>query len=435
MINLFALSFRKKLCSSLQKFETKSPRRNVHQGIKFYQSPWMEPYIRKNTDLRKSASSSFEKDFFKLMNNSVFGKTIENIRKRQNIILVDNRKSALNLSSKPNFDRVTIFDENLIACHMKKTEVYFNKPIYVGQAILDISKTLMFDFHYNYIRKKYNNKAELLFTDTDSLMYLIQVDDFYQDINKDIKKKFDTSDYPENHPSGIKTGVNKKVIGKFKDEAAGKQITHFVGLRPKLYTYKIEEKGETRKAKGVKKNVIKKSLSFEDYKKCLFTEEEVMKEMNIIKSQNHEIFSMTVNKVALSANDDKRLICENKIDTLALRSIKNNKMIKKMTYSEEEIQKYLNILQNFKDGLNIISPVKDENIPPKLHERVSCENCGNTHFFKDGGYRYCKKCFYSVGHVFIKEVTFKDRCCFRQKCIYKREYHYQNKIEEINQKL
>ena len=99
----------------------------VHRGIKFYQSPWMEPYIRKNTDLRKSASNAFEKDFFKLMNNSVFGKTIENIRKRQNVILVDNRKLALKLSSKPNFERVTIFDENLVAVQIKKTEVYFNK--------------------------------------------------------------------------------------------------------------------------------------------------------------------------------------------------------------------------------------------------------------------------------------------------------------------
>ena len=108
--------------------------------------------------------------------------------------------------------------------------MYFNKPIYVGQAILDLSKTSMFDFHYNYIRKKYDNKAELLFTDTDSLMYLIQTDDFYLDIKKDINKKFDTSDYYENHPSGIKTGVNKKVIGKFKDEVGGNQITHFVGL-------------------------------------------------------------------------------------------------------------------------------------------------------------------------------------------------------------
>ena len=205
---------------------------------------------------------------------------------------------------------------------MIKTEVYFNKPIYVGHAILDLSKTLMFDFHYNYIRKKYGNKAELLFTDTDSLMYLIQTDDFYHDIKYDIRKKFDTSDYPENHPSGIKTGVNKKVIGKFKDEAAGRQITHFVGLRPKLYTFKVEEKGETRKAKGVKKNVIQKSLSFEDYKKCLFTEEELMKGINIIRSEKHNIYSMTINKVALSANDDKRLICSNKIITLAFRPVK-----------------------------------------------------------------------------------------------------------------
>ena len=232
-------------------------------------------------------------------------------------------EKKLKLSSKPNFDRVTIFDEHLVAVHMKKTEVYFNKPIYVGQAFLDLSKTLMFDFHYNFIRKKYNNKAELLFTDTDSLLYLIQTDDFFLDIKKDVKKKFDTSDYPENHPSGIKTGVNKKVIGKFKDEVGGNQITHFVGLRPKLYTFKVEEKGETRKAKGVKKNVIKKSLSFEDYKKCLFTKDELMKEVNIIQSENHNIYSMTVNKVALSANDDKRLITPDKINTLALRPTTN----------------------------------------------------------------------------------------------------------------
>ena len=142
----------------------------VHRGISFYQSSWMEPYIRKNTELRKTAANSFEKDFFKLMNNSVFGKTIENIRKRQNIELVDNRKRAVKLTSRPNFDRATIFDSHLIAVHMKKTEVYFNRPVYVGQAILDLSKTLMFDFHHNYIKNKYGNKAELLFTDTDSLM-------------------------------------------------------------------------------------------------------------------------------------------------------------------------------------------------------------------------------------------------------------------------
>ena len=238
----------------------------VHRGISFEQSPWMEPYIRKNTELRKTAANSFEKDFFKLMNNSVFGKTIENIRKRQNIILVDNREKAVKLTSRPNFDRATIFDRNLIAIHMKKTEVYFNKPVYVGQAILDLSKTLMFDFHYNYIQKKYSYKrAKLLFTDTDSLMYEIQTDDFYADISEDIRTKFDTSDYPPDHKSGILTGVNKKVIGMFKDEVAGQQITHFVGLRPKLYSFKVEDSNTSKKCKGIKKNVVKKGIDFEDY--------------------------------------------------------------------------------------------------------------------------------------------------------------------------
>ena len=180
-------------------------------------------------------------------------KKIENIRKRQNTFLIDNCKKAVKLTSRPNFDRATIFDKNLIAVHMKKTEVYFNKPVYVGQAILDLSKTLMFDFHYNYIKKKYKDKAELLFTDTDSLMYQIKTDDFYKDISHVILTKFDTSDYPPNHPSGIPTGVNKKVIGMFKDEVAGEQITCFVGLRPKLYSFRIEEDKEVRKCKGIKK--------------------------------------------------------------------------------------------------------------------------------------------------------------------------------------
>ena len=291
----------------------------VHRGISFYQSSWMEPYIRKNTELRKCASNSFEKDFFKLMNNSVFGKTIENIRKRQNVHIVDNHQRAVKLTSFPNFERLTIFDENLIAVHMKRTEVYFNKPVYVGQAILDLSKTLMFDFHYNYIRKKYGNKAELLFTDTDSLMFQIYTDDFYKDISYDIKSKFDTSDYPPDHPSGILTGVNKKVIGMFKDEVAGRQITHFVGLRPKLYSFKIEGVQDVRKCKGIKKNVVKKKLDFDDYVQCLLSGKKQMRNMKIIRSENHDLFSKEVNKVALSNEDDKRKVLEGGVITLALR--------------------------------------------------------------------------------------------------------------------
>ena len=198
--------------------------KKVRNGIQYFQSEWMKPYIEKNTKLRMESKNSFEKDFFKLMNNSVFGKTIENIRKRQSIKILDNVKKAKKLTSKPNFKSTTIFNENLIAIHMQKTEIYFDKPICVGQAVLDLSKTFMFDFHYNYIKPKYGKKAELLFTDTDSLMYEIDTEDFYKDIKKDIKKRYDTSDIPPDHPSKIKTGINKKVIRMFKDEAAGKQI-------------------------------------------------------------------------------------------------------------------------------------------------------------------------------------------------------------------
>ena len=171
----------------------------------------------------------------------------------------------------------------------------------------------MFDFHYDYFRTKYDDAAELLFTDTDSLLYLIHTDDFYQDISRDIKRKFDTSDYPERHPSGIRTGVNKKVIGKFKDEVSSRQITHFVGLRPKLYSFKIEDDKTVQKCKGVKKNMIKHEIIFEDYKQCLFSGEKQMRAMNIIRSENHDIYSKKVNKIALSANDDKRSVMEDQI--------------------------------------------------------------------------------------------------------------------------
>ena len=150
-------------------------------------------------------------------------------------------------------------------------------------------------------------------------MYEIKTKDFYKDISPDILSKFDTSDFSTNHKSGILTGVNKKVIGMFKDEVAGKQITHFVGLRPKLYSYKVEDEKELKKCKGIKKNVIKKKLDFDDYVKCLFTGEKEMRSMKIIRSENHDIYSKEVNKVALSNQDDKRQVLNDNIHTLAFR--------------------------------------------------------------------------------------------------------------------
>ena len=162
---------------------------------------------------------------------------MENIRKRVDIELVTNKEKGEKLSAKPNFKHCNIFCENLIANHMKKTKLKFNKPIYLGMCILDLSKTLMYDFHFNYIKPKYGGKAKLLLTDTDSLIYEIETKDFYKDISADVKDRFDTSDYPPNHPSGIPSGFNKKVLGMFKDEAAGKIIDELVRLRAKLYSY------------------------------------------------------------------------------------------------------------------------------------------------------------------------------------------------------
>jgi len=165
--------------------------------------------------------------------------------------LVTNKRDAIKLASKQNCDSRTIFDENLIAMHMKRTKLLYNKPIYLGMCILDLSKTHMYDFHYNYIKHKYDDKAKLLFTDTDSFCYEIKTNDFYKDIADDILSRFDTSDYPKDHPSGIKSKVNKKVIGMFKDKAGGKQMEEFVGLKAKLYSYKISGEKNYKKCKGV----------------------------------------------------------------------------------------------------------------------------------------------------------------------------------------
>ena len=291
--------------------------KKIHRGIKFIECDFLKPYIDMNTNLRTEAKNDFEKDFFKLMNNSVFGKTMENIRNRVNIKLVDTGEQFKKLVAKPNYESRKIFNENLVSVHMKKTSLTMNKPVYLGMSILDLSKTLMFDFHYKYIKPKYNKQAKLLFTDTDSFLYEIQTEDFYKDISGDVKDRFDTSDYPKNHPSVIVTGINKKVLGMFKDEAKGKNITEFVGLRAKLYSYKMEEGKENKKCKGIKKAVVEKSITHEDYKTCLTTGKEQLRRQNIIRSYEHTLYTEEVNKIALSAADDKRYLLKDSFDTLA----------------------------------------------------------------------------------------------------------------------
>ena len=300
--------------------------KKIHRGIRFVESEWMKSYIDTNTKLRAQAKNNFEKDFFKLMNNSVFGKTMENIRNRVDVKLVNTEEKFKKLAAKPNYDGRKVFGENLISVHMKKTSLTMNKPVYLGMCILDLSKSLMFDFHYNYIIPKYGNKVKLLFTDTDSFLYEIETEDFYKDISGDVRDRFDTSDYKEGHPSGIPTGINKKVLGMFKDEAAGKIIKEFVGLRAKLYSYIMEEGEENKKCKGVKKQVVEENITHEDYKTCLLTGKEILRKQNILRSYDHEVYTEEVNKIALSAADDKRYLLTDSFDTLAWGHYRIKKM-------------------------------------------------------------------------------------------------------------
>ena len=223
-------------------------------------------------------------------------------------------EQARKLINKPNYTHRTTFSDNLVAIHMGKTEIYMNKPVYLGMSILDISKTLMYDFHYGYIKPKYGDKAKLLFTDTDSLMYEIETEDFYKDISQDVHEWFDTSNYASRHPSGIEIGVNKKVIGMFKDEDGGKIITEFVGLRAKNYSFICDEE-EHKKCKGIKKNVTEKDIHHKDYKDCLLLNNKLRRKMNVFRSRGHDVFTEEINKIALSANDDKRIILEDGVHT------------------------------------------------------------------------------------------------------------------------
>ena len=351
--------------------------KRVKRVLEFEQECWMEPYIRMNTEFRKQAKNDFEKNFYKLMNNSVFGKTMENLRNRVDIKIVrSNEKDKIRkLVASPLYARHVIFTNDLVGIDMHKSRLLLNKPVYTGMTILDKSKILMYDFFYNHLKKQYGEKCELLYTDTDSLLLKIETEDVYKDIKAN-ENFYDTSDYPKEHP--LHSTVNKKVLGKMKDECAGTPISEYAGLRSKMYSIMTEgesKKGidkikkdfpeteikectcegkkvqaimakdaelvkkikkkhpkarvsqccnmikvdeiNVRKAKGVKKNVVKKQIKHEQYKQVLFSKEQMWHGMNILRSEGHEIYGMHVNKISLSPFDSKRWIADDGVNTKA----------------------------------------------------------------------------------------------------------------------
>ena len=296
----------------------------IHRCIEFKQSAWIKEYIDFNTRLKTAAKNDFQKDFYKLMNNSVFGKTMENIRKHRNIKLVNNEDEYLKNVMKPNFKSGTLLGPDLKGCEMGKVKVVMNKPVCLGQAILDLSKMIMYEFHCDYMIPKYSqscDKLKLCYMDTDSFIYSIETEDFYKDIANEVESRFSTSGYPNDGSRPLPVGKNKKVIGLVKDELGGEIMKEFIRLRPKMYSYRVGSK-EPKKCKGIKKCVVKKTISFKDYKKCLFNGENLYRSQLLFRSNKHEVKTLEVNKLALSREDNKRI----SIDGIASYAIGHHKV-------------------------------------------------------------------------------------------------------------
>ena len=242
---------------------------------------------------------------------------MENIRKHRDIKLVTTDKKRSKLDSEPNYHTINLISEDLSIIEMKKTKVKMNKPIYLGLSILEISKTLMYKFWYDYMKPKYNNNVKLCYMDMDSFIMDIILNDFYKDIANDVENRFDTSNYEVNRP--LPMGKNQKVIGLMKDELGGKIITEFVTLTPKTYSYLTDDGKEDKKAKGTKKCAIKKMIKFNDCKKCLLNDEVILKSQQRFMSKKHDVYTENINKIALSNNDEKRIISSIKITSYPYR--------------------------------------------------------------------------------------------------------------------
>ena len=268
-----------------------------------------------NTELRIQAKNDFEKDFFKLMNNADFGKTMENVGNHRDIKIVTTDQRRIILASEPNFHSTKYISKDLLIMKMKKAEIKMNKPIYLGQTILDISKTLTYEFWYYYIKPMYGDKAKLCYTDTDSLVIHIKTDDFYKDIANDVERLFDTSNYNKKDNRPLPIGKNKKVIGMFKDEIGGKIMTEFCALRAKSYAFKLDDDTEMKKAKGTKKCIVKREITFKNYADALFNDEVIIRSQQRFRSDHHKVYTEDVNKIALSSNDDKRTQTFDKVTT------------------------------------------------------------------------------------------------------------------------
>ncbi|XP_050518973.1 uncharacterized protein LOC126893074 [Diabrotica virgifera virgifera] len=292
--------------------------KRIHRILEFSQSPWLKKYIDLNTSLRNKAKNEFERDLFKLLVNAIFGKTLENVEKRRDIRLCTRWETktrslgARVLISKPEFKSCSVFNENLVAIHLGETKIVYDKPLYVGFTILDLSKTVIYDFYYGYIKKKYGEAANLLYTDTDSLIMEIYTPNFYEDMKRNLEH-FDTSNYPTDNIRRIPK--TQSILGKMKDEFASVPIKCFYGTGAKAYC--IEANKIIKKAKGISKHVTKTQLQKSDYVLLVKKGGVIFRKMYVFVSNLHTIYTELRNKVALSSKDDKRCVINGDVKTLA----------------------------------------------------------------------------------------------------------------------
>ena len=381
-------NLRDKKCYSINIFALKQAMNHgiefekVHKVITFRQGAWLKPHIDLNTELRIKSANDFEKDFYKLCINSAFGKTMENVRKHRDIKLVTNDQKRGILASEPNYHSTEYVSDDLLIMEMKKREVYMNKPIYLGQAILDLTKMLMYEFQYDYLKPKYAKNIKLCCTNTDSFIFLVKTNDFYKDISDDIEKWFDTSAYSKDIDRPLLKGINKKVIGKFKDELAGQIISELCILRAECSSFKLDNDNEEIKAKGIKECVIKHQLTFDNYVDALFNDNKINRSQYVFRSYCHQVYTEKVTKIALSGNNDQRIQTTDKITTYPYGyfdkdnnnsthvNINNDDGFDKLIERVKTLNKRLDTRLNNIDILN----EKSKEYREKIDKRVSNDN-------------------------------------------------------------
>lgn len=286
----------------------------IHRVLRFRQSKFLSKYIELNTNLRKNAKNDFEKDLFKLMNNSVFGKSIQSQRKHLDIKIGLTEKQTSKLLVKPNFESFTILDNDKALIKMRKTTVKLNRPIYIGFTVLELSKYLMYKYYYNIFKSYYADDISLCYTDTDSFLFEIHTENLYKDFGNVFKKYFDFSNYPIDHE--LYDTSKQKQIGYFKDEYASKIVDEFIALKSKLYSIKYEDTKNKTVAKGLQKSILKKFINHNHYKNVLLNNNVFTTTVRRIRSKNQELQTVKQKKMIFTPFDDKKYYLDDGIHCL-----------------------------------------------------------------------------------------------------------------------